>query len=72
LVRGEQASVRDRAIMRFPDRMETALRTPEWHLIVSPAAALRLYVKPDDRWELNEVADRCHDVAELLAADVPN
>jgi hypothetical protein len=28
----------------------------------------QLYVKPDDRWEANEVADRCPDVTERLLA----
>lgn len=27
---------------------------------------VRLYVKPDDRWEVNEVADRCPDVASKM------
>jgi hypothetical protein len=53
---------------------EHALRTPDWFLR-QPApvtdagvAALELYVKPDDRWEANEVADRCADVSESLLA----
>lgn len=57
---------------------EQALRTPEWLLrVVPPGEAQRdagaddvveLYAKPDDRWEANEVADRCGEVvAELLA-----
>jgi hypothetical protein len=27
---------------------------------------VELYVKPDDRWEANDVADRCHEYAEEL------
>jgi hypothetical protein len=26
-----------------------------------------LYLKPDDRWEVNNVADCCHEVVEQLA-----
>lgn len=43
---------------------ECALRAPAWALrTVSDQA--ELFVKPDDRWECNEVADRC---PEVLAA----
>jgi arylsulfatase A-like enzyme len=55
------------------------LRTPAWMLYQrrpadSPladqrgATGLELYVKPDDRWEANEIADRLPDVAERLLA----
>jgi arylsulfatase A-like enzyme len=56
---------------------ERVLRTPAW-LLRLPAAGnnadvgsprhAELYVKPDDRWEANEVADRCPDVVERLLA----
>jgi arylsulfatase A-like enzyme len=70
LVRGEPATVRDRACMLADDTAERAIRTPAWHLILPAAdnALRKLYAKPDDRWELNEVANRCGDVADLLAA----
>ncbi|MBA3483256.1 MAG: sulfatase-like hydrolase/transferase [Pirellulales bacterium] len=56
-----------------------AIRTPAWMLIQRPsdpsqlaehsdAGAVELYLKPDDRWEANEIADRCPEiVVELLA-----
>jgi arylsulfatase A-like enzyme len=45
-----------------------ALRTPAWFLHCQSAASAELYAKPDDRWEANEVSDRCRDVLpELLA-----
>lgn len=67
LAHGEHMGARDRVILH--NAAERAVRTPAWHLIIPPAPApRRLYVKPDDRWELNEVADRCHEVADLLAA----
>lgn len=49
---------------------QRGLRAAEWYLR-QPAGrdeAAELYVKPDDRWEANEVADRCHDVVEELLA----
>lgn len=55
---------------------EQSLRTPAWFLR-SPAAgqedphdqpSAELYAKPDDRWEVNEVADRCGEFAEELRA----
>jgi hypothetical protein len=30
-----------------------------------------LYVKPDDRWEQNDVHDRCRDVVEELRGQLP-
>jgi len=51
---------------------ESALRTPEWFLRCVPSGEdaeevrRELYVKPDDRWEVNDVRDRCVDVVEEL------
>jgi hypothetical protein len=58
---------------------ERMIRTPAWMLRQLPPAAfepseqpptpvVELYAKPDDRWEANEIADRCPDVAERLLA----
>ena len=48
---------------------EAALRTPAW-LLRMPLAGLggpaQLYVKPSDRYEVSEVADRCPDIASTL------
>jgi arylsulfatase A-like enzyme len=53
---------------------ERAIRTPAWFLrraapeSESEPAAIELYVKPDDQWEVNEVSDRLpHVVEELLS-----
>jgi arylsulfatase A-like enzyme len=43
---------------------QRAIRTPAWYLRV--AAETELFAKPDDRWEVNNVADRCHEVVECL------
>jgi hypothetical protein len=34
------------------------VQTPTWKLITA-AGQDRLYVKPDDSWEVNDVSDRC-------------
>ncbi|HYO25079.1 MAG TPA: sulfatase-like hydrolase/transferase [Lacipirellulaceae bacterium] len=58
---------------------ERSVRTPAWFLracdgqqgVALPTGSgpmLELYAKPDDRWELNEIANRCGDVAERLLA----
>jgi arylsulfatase A-like enzyme len=69
IVRDEQPPVRDRACAIAGD--QRAIRTPAWHLREDPAAPRRheLFAKPDDRWEVNEVSDRCPDiVAQLIEA----
>ena len=53
---------------------ELSLRTPGWFFKTSGVAdamgnaKVELYVKPDDRWEANEVADRCPEVVETMQA----
>jgi arylsulfatase A-like enzyme len=71
------AAFRDRVIVTGPDA--TAIVTPEWHglLNVGPAPGemksaddqrIRLFAKPDDFFELADVANRCGDVAGALEA----
>jgi len=45
-------------------RGQRAIRTPAWYLRgrLDP----ELYAKPDDRWEINNVATRCQEVVECL------
>jgi arylsulfatase A-like enzyme len=45
---------------------ERALRVPAWFVRQVMTGPAQLYVKPDDRWECNEIADRCADVASRL------
>jgi arylsulfatase A-like enzyme len=49
---------------------ERGIRTPAWYLRSETQAdgnvSRQLFVKPDDRWEANEVADRCPDIADEL------
>ncbi|NBT13272.1 MAG: hypothetical protein EBS56_06790 [Planctomycetia bacterium] len=61
---------RDRVLVRAG--AGRAVVTRGWHLVAEPATDTtapppRLYVKPDDFFELSDVADRCPDVAEELA-----
>ena len=70
VVREEVASVRDRLLV-VADGLEQAIRTPAWYLRESggaeeDAAGVELFAKPDDRSEVNDVSDRCHDVVEGL------
>ena len=50
--------------------------TPSWFLLeLDPSATntdgnpFALYVKPDDRWDVNNVADRCAEIVEQLAEE---
>jgi hypothetical protein len=44
------------------------LRTPDWAFHLPHASAPRLYVKPDDRWEVNDVRPRQEELVEQLTA----
>ena len=63
-------AARDRLIVRAGD--STAIVTRGWHLVAEPSAdgttVPRLFAKPDDFFELSDVADRCPAVAEELLA----
>jgi hypothetical protein len=45
-----------------------AVTTPAWQLVLATAGQPAVFAKPDDYFELCDVADRCPDVAEELAA----
>jgi arylsulfatase A-like enzyme len=45
---------------------QLALRTPAWFLHQTMDQKAELYVKPDDRWEINDVANRCPDIVEQM------
>lgn len=47
------------------------IRTPAWSLLKTGDEPPRLYVKPDDRWEVSDIASRRSDVVEQLLALVP-
>ena len=49
------------------------IRTPAWLLRETrdqEQAHRELFAKPDDRWEANEIASRCHEVTALLASEL--
>jgi arylsulfatase A-like enzyme len=69
LVDGTATTIRDRT--PIVGSGEFALRTPRWSLrVVEPTeqyeARAELFVKPDDVWEVNDVADRCPDAVNEL------
>jgi len=74
LARGEGERVCDRACM-IGDDGQRAIRTSAWYLRQPSVAgavpidtqACELYAKPDDRWDVNEVANRCPDVVDEMA-----
>jgi len=65
IIEGEQFAGRDRVLMTSLSG-ELALRTPAWHVRLGDEQEPQLYVKPDDRWEANEIASRCGDIASDL------
>jgi len=80
LIREEPQKFRDRVlIVASSDETQTShaqscLVTPSWFLAERDALAddlgekFALYVKPDDRWDVNNVADRCVEIVEQLDA----
>jgi arylsulfatase A-like enzyme len=70
LARGRAETVRAYACsgLRRGDGLEWALRTPEWAFLLplGPPGKPQLYVKPDDRWEVNDVLQHHLDLAERL------
>jgi arylsulfatase A-like enzyme len=63
LVRDAAPAPRDRLCLT-DGAHEEAIRTPAWYL--RDAGSLELFAKPDDRWEANDVADRCAQVIDPL------
>ncbi len=47
---------------------QRAVRVPGWFMRQSGDACHELYVKPDDRWEFNEISNRCGSILEELSA----
>jgi arylsulfatase A-like enzyme len=63
VVRQDIAALRDRLCITGPGD-QRAIRTPAWYL--RAAGEGELYVKPDDRWEVNNVSNRCMEVVASL------
>ena len=47
------------------------IRTPAWSLLQTKDMAAQLYVKPDDRWEVSDIAARRDDIVDQLLALAP-
>lgn len=63
---GEAGELRQLALARNPAG-QRMIRTPAWMLQTSlREGAEKLFVKPDDRWEVNDVASRCREIVEQL------
>jgi len=81
LIREEPQKLRDRVlIVASSDETEishvaSCFVTPSWFLAeLTPSTdesggKFALYVKPDDRWDVNNVADRCAEIVEQLDAE---
>ncbi len=62
-VRGEDTPFRDRLAV-LGENGRRAIRTPAWYLNDGPDPGL--YGKPDDRWEVNNVADRYPELVDSM------
>jgi arylsulfatase A-like enzyme len=74
MIRDDATWPRDR-ICLASDEGERAFRTPAWYLRLpaprsTPEEILEaeLYTKPDDRWEVNDVAPRCPEIVAAMRA----
>jgi hypothetical protein len=70
IARGQADAVHDRLCIAG-SHAERAFRTPAWYLRAGGnreigTEAAELFAKPDDRWEVNDVATRCQDVVDNL------
>jgi hypothetical protein len=63
VIRGDQPGERDYLVLAG-EGSERAIRTPAWYLRCGEPP--ELFVKPDDRWEANNVASRCGEILEQL------
>jgi hypothetical protein len=63
LVRGQSSVPHDRLCIAG-SHGQRAIRTPAWYL--RAGLEPELFAKPDDRWEVNDVASRCGEVVECL------
>lgn len=68
LAREEEAEWRDRVAVAGAGK-EQAIRTPAWYLRqTGQGEQAELFVKPDDRWDQNDVSDRCPELVETLGS----
>lgn len=65
-----QLPAEDRQAVLCWNQTQVAVRTNLWSFIWSRSPRVQLYVAPDDRFEQNDVADRCHALANLFLRNV--
>lgn len=69
LIRSAKNRWRDLLLSGGGTTSERAIRTLDWSLrFADRADGGELFVRPDDRWEANDVAALCHEVVEKLRA----
>jgi arylsulfatase A-like enzyme len=70
LAQGNETPLRDRIVsgLRRGERNLWGYRNAGWYLMLDdrPDSPRRLFVKPDDRWEVNDVSARNQDLAEEM------
>ena len=56
-------------VIQLLSATERAIRTPAWHARydLNTHEVIGIFAKPDDRWEANDISDRCGQAGELLA-----
>ncbi len=64
LIRGSQEAIRQ-CVGILGSEQESAFVTPAWY--TRQSSTPELFLRPDDRWCANDVADRCSDVVESLS-----
>ena len=64
IIAQEEATPRHDRLCMAGLNNERAIRTPAWFL--RSAGEGELFVKPDDRWEVNNVSNRCLEIVESL------
>jgi arylsulfatase A-like enzyme len=73
VIRDDVVSLRD-SLCLCGDGGERAFRTPAWYLRRPPLqpdageSTAELFAKPDDRWEVNDVAARCPEIVAAMQA----
>jgi arylsulfatase A-like enzyme len=72
LLRGEKSELRSHAIctLRVGNEQRWLVRTADWayHVSTPSGAAPQLFVKPDDRWEVNDLCQQQSEIAAELDA----
>lgn len=61
-----RSNSRDSTLDTTPAESQLWFRTPAWSLQEDLNQSVKLFVKPDDRWEVSEIADRRADVVDAM------